>query len=56
MPQRAVVGPKRFEAILPADSDTMVAIIDAIDEALDKVLKSLVEWTLLTCEGAQCRS
>ncbi len=56
MPRRAIVGSNKFEVILPAESDTMVAIIDAFDEALGKVLKRLVEWTLLTGEGAQSRS
>ena len=53
MPRRAIVGSKTFESILPAELDTMVAIIDAFDEALGKILKRLVAWTLLTGEGAQ---
>ncbi len=56
MPRRAIVGSKKFEAILPAVSDTMVAIIDVFDEALGKILQRLVEWILRTGEGAQSRS
>ena len=56
MLRRAIVGSKKFEAMLPAESDTMVAFIDAFDEALGKVLKRLIEWALLTGEGAQSRS
>jgi ABC-type uncharacterized transport system auxiliary subunit len=56
MPRRAIVGSKKFEAVYPAESNTMVAIIDAFDEVPGKVLKRLVEWILLTGEGAQSRS
>ena len=56
MPRRAIVGSKKFEAILPAGPDTMVEIIDVFDEVLGKLLKRLVEWILLPAEGAQRRS
>ncbi len=56
MPRRTIVGSKKFEAVIPAESDTMDAIIGAFDEALGKVLKRLVEWTLLTGEAARTRS
>jgi cholesterol transport system auxiliary component len=56
MPRRAIVGAKKFEAVIPAGSDTIDAIIGAFDEALGKVLKRLVEWTLLTGEAAESRS
>ncbi len=52
MPRCAIVGSKKFKAILSAEP----AIIDPFDEALGKVLKRLVEWILLTGEGAQSRS
>ncbi len=48
MPRRAIVGTKKFEAVIEARADTMEAIIDAFDNALGKVLKRLVEWTLIT--------
>ena len=56
MLRRAIAGSKKFEVILPAESDTMVAIIDAFDEALGKVLKRLAERILPAGEGAQSRS
>ena len=43
MPRRVIVGSKKLEAILPAEPDTTVAIIDDFDEALGTVLKRLVE-------------
>jgi len=48
MPRRAIVGSKKFETVIEARADTMEAIIDAFDTALGKVLKRLVEWTLIT--------
>ena len=48
MPRRAIIGAKKFEAVVEARSDTMEAIIAAFDQALGKVLKRLVEWTLTT--------
>ncbi len=51
MPRRAIIGSKKFEAVIEARADTMEAIIAAFDEALGKVLKRLVEWTLVTGEG-----
>ncbi len=53
IPRRAIVGSKKFEGIVPAESDTMEAIVKAFDAALGKVLKRLVEWTLLTGEAAR---
>ena len=48
MPRRAIIGTKKFEAVIEARADTMEAVIDAFDSALGKVLKRLVEWTLIT--------
>ncbi len=48
MPRRAIIGMKKFEAVIEARADTMEAVIDAFDSALGKVLKRLVEWTLIT--------
>ncbi len=48
MPRRAIVGTEKFESVIEAQADTMVAIIEAFDSALGKVLKRLVEWTLIT--------
>ncbi len=51
MPRRSIIGSKKFEAVIEAPADTMEAIVAAFDEALGKVLKRLVEWTLVTGEG-----
>ncbi len=48
MPRRAIVGTEKFESVIKAQADTMVAIIEAFNYALGKVLKRLVEWTLIT--------
>lgn len=53
IPRRAIVGSKKFEAIVQAESDSMEAIVKAFDAALGKVLKRLVGWTLLTGEKAR---
>ncbi len=48
MPRRAIIGAKKFEVVIEARSDTMEAIIATFDQALGRVLKRLVEWTLIT--------
>jgi cholesterol transport system auxiliary component len=52
MPRRAIIGTKKFESVVEARADTMEAVIAAFDLALGKVLKRLVEWTLITGEEA----
>ncbi len=52
MPRRSIIGSKKFEAVIEAPADNMEAIVAAFDAALGKVLKRLVEWTLVTGEGA----
>lgn len=56
MPRRAIIGAEKFEAVVETRADTMEAIIAAFDQALGKVLKRLVEWTLTTGQGAWKRS
>jgi cholesterol transport system auxiliary component len=51
MPRRAIIGSEKFDVVIEAPADTMEAIIAAFDEALGKVLKRLVEWTLVTGEA-----
>lgn len=46
MPQRTIIASDRFESIVPAGTDNMEAIVAAFDDALGKVLKRLVGWTL----------
>ena len=48
MPRRAIIGSNNFEASQTATADSMPAVIDAFDNALGKVLRRLVEWTLTT--------
>ncbi len=52
MPRRAIIGAEKFESLIEARADTMEAIIEAFDQALGKVLKRLVEWTLITGQEA----
>ncbi len=52
MPRRIIIGSRSFDSVAGAAGDTMTEIIAAFDQALGKVLKHLVEWTLLTGETA----
>ncbi len=56
MPRRAIIGTEKFETTIEAQTDNMEAIIAAFDQALGKVLKRLVEWTLITGQEAWKRS
>ena len=51
MPTRVIVGSTNFEHYGSAGVDNMANIIAAFDDALGKVLKRLVEWTILTGES-----
>lgn len=48
MPDRVIVANESFDATSPAAADTVDDIVVAFDEALGKVLKNLVRWTLIT--------
>jgi len=53
MPRRAIIGSATFEEVAPAGADKLDAIIPAFDAALGKVLRRLVEWTLVTGQAAR---
>lgn len=46
MPQRVIAASATFEKVVPAERNGMEAIVGAFDEALGKVLKQIVVWTL----------
>lgn len=46
MPSRDIVASDSFEATVPAAADRMEDVIQGFDEALGKVLKRLVEWSI----------
>ena len=48
MPDRIIVANESFEAWHQAAADTIDEVVIAFDEALGKVLKELVRWTLIT--------
>lgn len=48
--RRAIVAVESFDARVPATEDSLAAVLVAFDEALGKVLKNLVAWTLVTGE------
>ncbi len=52
-PRRAIIGSQTFEARMPATEDSIPAVIEAFDLALGKVLRRLVEWTLITGAAAE---
>jgi cholesterol transport system auxiliary component len=47
MPRRIIVASQSFDQRIAAEADTLPQIIAAFDEALGKVLRRLVEWTLI---------
>lgn len=51
MPDRLIVANDSFEAIQPASADSILPIVEAMDEALGKVLKNIVRWTLTVGEA-----
>jgi cholesterol transport system auxiliary component len=53
MPKREVVGTTEIGRSVPAQAATLDAIAAAFDDALGKVLKRLVEWTLVTGQAAR---
>lgn len=56
MPRRAIIGAQSFRAEVPATADEIEAIVDAFDEALGKVLRQLVQWTLKVGRAAETTS
>ena len=50
IPRRTIIAGDNFEASTIADSNTLDAIVLAFDDALGKVLRRLVEWTLYSGE------
>jgi cholesterol transport system auxiliary component len=53
MPKRVVVGTTEIGRSVAAQEATLDSIALAFDDALGKVLKRLVEWTLLTGQAAR---
>ncbi|MBS29007.1 MAG: hypothetical protein CL566_08825 [Alphaproteobacteria bacterium] len=52
MPQRTIIGSRRFTARVSAKADNLEEIVAAFDDALGKVLKKLVGWTLTSGQKA----
>jgi cholesterol transport system auxiliary component len=52
MPRRNIVASQSFRAEARAAADDMDEIIPAFDEALGRVMKNLVEWTLRAGQSA----
>ena len=46
MPSRDIVASQSFERKIEAEADRLNDVVNAFDEALGKVLKELVEWTI----------
>jgi cholesterol transport system auxiliary component len=53
MPKRLVVGTAAIGRSAPAAAQDLPSIAAAFDDALGKVLKRLVEWTLVTGQGTR---
>jgi len=56
LPRRAIIGTQTFESSVPATADTLDNIVVAFDDALGKVLRRIVIWTLQTGETARQKS
>jgi cholesterol transport system auxiliary component len=52
MPRRAIVASQSFDSRVTATADALPDIVAAFDDAAGKVLRRLVEWTLLEGEKA----
>ena len=52
MPRRTIVASQSFDARVPATADNLPDVIEAFDDALGKVLRHMVEWTLIEGENA----
>ena len=50
-PLRAIIASQTFEAAVKAEGKDMTQVINAFDQALGKVLRQTVEWTLLQPGG-----
>lgn len=48
MPQRTIIGTTTVERIEPAKGTDLDAVVRAFDDALGKVIKRIVTWTLTT--------
>ena len=55
MPRRSIVASESFQYTVTAEADQLSAIIAAFDEALGKVLRKIVEWTLIEGDVAANR-
>ena len=55
LPEREIIASETFEHLLAADVDSLDKVIETFDEALGKVLRQLVEWTILS-GGTAARS
>lgn len=51
MPRRVIAASASFEAVIPADSNTMQGIITSFDEALGDAMQDVVVWTLTEGES-----
>lgn len=52
MPRRAIVASQSFDSKVTATADSLPEIIAAFDDAAGKVLRRLVEWTLVEGDKA----
>ena len=55
MPRREIVANRLFDARIEAEANSVPAIIKAFDLALGRVLRRLVEWTLVEGERSYSR-
>ncbi|MGD9536529.1 MAG: ABC-type transport auxiliary lipoprotein family protein [Alphaproteobacteria bacterium] len=51
IPERSIVASESFDAMTPASGTSMIEVVGAFDEALGKVLKRLVAWSMPLIAG-----
>ena len=54
-PRQTIIASRSFESYLPAPGSDIGSIVVGFDEALGKVLKHTVEWTLVTVATREAR-
>jgi cholesterol transport system auxiliary component len=54
-PRQTIIASRSFESYLPAPGSDISSIVVGFDEALGKVLKNTVKWTLVTVADRDAR-
>ena len=53
MPQRRIIASSSFERVVPSPDNRIASIIEGFDQALGRVLRDIVIWTLTLPEARE---